>query len=518
MVLLFLSEPVVVEQGNDDDCFALIASLLNNLGANIWSLITSGGRAEARLWLCKAISSIRSITPRQQRDIFVSLLKPKPLKTALAAQLMQMIFEKRPSKAGIILAKRSHMLEDFFKGKPRRILEWFSSFSTGDSDHRKGAKALSQFAFVNRDICWEELEWKGKHGQSPAMVATKPHYFLDLDVLRTMENFIENVPEFWSSNEFSETLMDGEILSVDTKFFVDFFVELMYKEHSREVWEMINEFLMDVSFSSLCQYLLITLEERDFCVFIEVMRKFLNPSSPYMDFCNSSYWLEVILSKCSDNTSIDQLLLLNAVVNQGRQILRLIHDEEVEEERGKIKELVLKVSSTLSCEKSFALILKECYKRKAIKLINLLGLLSWVIHWRLSEECQTPESWEALFNKNGITYRKTGKFSFLDHNKFSEESRSDSDDKTSTRFRRKKRGKRKRKRRRKFDHDDTFDFDNELLDFDASNNQLHLQSSAQSWSLCTDGHYNSWSSIDLPEHISKYCFSTWMKWVSDKWE
>lgn len=327
------------------------------------------------------------------------------------------------------------------------------------------------------------------------MVATKPHYFLDLDVLQTMENFIENVPEFWSSNEFSETLMDGEILSIDTKFFVDFFVDLMYKEHSGEVWEMVNEFLMDVSFSSLCQHLLITLEERDFCVFTELMQKFLNPSSQYMDICNSSYWLEVILSKCSDGTSIDHFLLLNAVVNQGRQILRLIHDEEAEEERGKIKELVLKVSSTLSNEKSFGLIIKECYKRKAIKVINLLGLLSWVIHCRLSEECQTPESWEALFNKNGITFRKTGKFSFLDYNKFSEESRSDSDDKTSTRVRRKKREKRKRKRRRKFDRDDTFDFDNELLDFDASNSQLHLQSSAQSWSLSTDGHYNSWSSV-----------------------
>lgn len=117
MVLLFLSEPVVAELGNDDDCFELIAALLNNLGAIIWSLITSGGRAEARLWLCNAISSISSITPRQQRDLFLSLLKSKPLKTALAAQIMQMIFEKRPSKAGIILAKRSHMLEDFFKGK-----------------------------------------------------------------------------------------------------------------------------------------------------------------------------------------------------------------------------------------------------------------------------------------------------------------------------------------------------------------------------------------------------------------
>lgn len=57
-----------------------------------------------------------------------------------------------------------------------RILQWFSSFSGAvDVEHGKGAKALSQFAFVNRDICWEELEWKGKHGQLPAMVATKPH-------------------------------------------------------------------------------------------------------------------------------------------------------------------------------------------------------------------------------------------------------------------------------------------------------------------------------------------------------
>lgn len=85
-------------------------------------------------------------------------------------------------------------------GNPKRIMQWFSNFANGGGlDHKKGAKALSQFAFVNRDICWEELEWKGKHGQSPAVVATKPHYFLDLDVQRTVENFLDNVPEFWSS-------------------------------------------------------------------------------------------------------------------------------------------------------------------------------------------------------------------------------------------------------------------------------------------------------------------------------
>ena len=81
-------------------------------------------------------------------------------------------------------------------------MQWFGHFAvTGESTHKKGAKALSQFAFVNRDMCWEELEWKGKHGQSPAVVATKPHYFRDLDVLQTVENFLEYVPDFWSSDE-----------------------------------------------------------------------------------------------------------------------------------------------------------------------------------------------------------------------------------------------------------------------------------------------------------------------------
>ncbi|KNA07411.1 hypothetical protein SOVF_172120 [Spinacia oleracea] len=38
------------------------------------------------------------------------------------------------------------------------------------------------------------------------VVATKPHYFLDLDVQLTEKNFLENIPEFWSSEEFSESL------------------------------------------------------------------------------------------------------------------------------------------------------------------------------------------------------------------------------------------------------------------------------------------------------------------------
>ncbi|XP_058196704.1 uncharacterized protein LOC131312763 [Rhododendron vialii] len=516
MVQLFLSEPTWSDTVDDKSVKHRI-SLLNELQSLMWSVLAShGGQSEARLWLCNSISSMSSVTPRHRRDLFVKILRSKPLKRALAAQILQMIFEKLPRKAGSILAKRSHLLEDFFKGNPRRILQWFSCFAgSGNFGHRKGAKALSQFAFVNRDICWEELEWKGKHGQSPAVVATKPHYFLDLDVQQTVENFIENVPEFWSSNEFADSLEDGEILFVDTKFFLDFFVNLMYKEDAKEVWELINDFLMEESFSSLCHHLLIILEERDFCVFLESLRKVLNPRIESVDFGDLSCLLEIILSKCRDSASIDQLLILNAVVSQGRQILRLLHEEGDEDEKLKIEDIVAQVCMCSSHPSSLAPIMKECFQEKSIESVKLLGLQSWALHYRLSEDCQSPESWESLFIDNGISFRKSSSYELLHSDGFSEEWESDLDEKTSVRLKRKKKEKRRKKRRKNLDDSDCYD--NELLDIDMSKNRLSLQSRAGSWFLSTDGYSTSWSSVDLPEHLSKYCFSTWMKWVFARW-
>lgn len=381
-------------------------------------------------------------------------------------------------------------------GNPRRILQWFSSFAgSGNLGHRKGAKALSQFAFVNRDICWEELEWKGKHGQSPAVVATKPHYFLDLDVQQTVENFIENVPEFWSSNEFADSLDDGEILFVDTKFFLDFFVNLMYKEDARDVWELINDFLMEESFASLCHHLLIILEERDFCDFLESLRKVVNPRIESVDFVDLSALLEIVLSKCRDSASIDQLLVLNAVVSQGRQILRFLHEEGDEDEKLKIEDIVAQVYMCSNHPSSLAPIMKKCFEEKSIESVKLLGLQSWALHYRLSKDCQSLESWESLFIGNGISFRKSGSYELLHNDGFSEECESDLDEKTSVRLKRKKKEKRRRKRRKNLDDYDCYD--NELLDIDMSKNRLSLQSRAASWFLSTDGYSTSWSSVSL---------------------
>ncbi|KAJ4968893.1 hypothetical protein NE237_015594 [Protea cynaroides] len=512
MVQLFLSEPLCNDNPISDAAKQRL-SLLKKLESIVWKLIASSGRSEARVWLCNTISCISSISPHQQCNVFMKLLNFKQPKKALAAQLLQMIFEKRPQKAGQIITKKSYMVEKFFRGNPRRILQWFDNFSHSDeSGHRKGSRALSQFAFVNRDICWEELEWKGKHGQSPAMVATKPHYFLDLDIQRTVENFLENVPEFWSSDELAESLKDGEILHIDTNFFVDCFIDLMYKEDSAEVWQLINKFLKEESFSVLCYHLLIILEERDLCAFLGLIGEILSRRIDCNEFAHPSFWLEIILSRCNGCIPIDDLLLLNAVINQGRQLIRLIQDEGEEEQKGKIKDLVFQICATSTITSLWASLMQEFLKMKKVEVIKWLGLQSWVLHYRLLEECKNPELCEALFMENGISFRRSDAYALLSPERFLEESGSDLECGGSSRVKRKKKAKtRQNKRRRDYSLDK--DNDNEPVDFDSTRGRQGLHSRTGNWLLSTDGYSSSWNSVDLPEHLAKHCFSTWMKWV-----
>ncbi|KAH6814156.1 hypothetical protein C2S51_023174 [Perilla frutescens var. frutescens] len=117
MLQLFMCEPTWDDDtGNHEYCKRRI-SLLDELELVIWSFISSGCRAEARLWICNTISGITSISPHHQRDLFLSLLRSKPIKWHLASQLLQLIFEKQPQKMGPIIAKKSRKLENFFKGK-----------------------------------------------------------------------------------------------------------------------------------------------------------------------------------------------------------------------------------------------------------------------------------------------------------------------------------------------------------------------------------------------------------------
>lgn len=379
-------------------------------------------------------------------------------------------------------------------GNPKRVSQWFSYCGL---EQGKGLRALSQFAFKNRDICWEELEWKGKHGQSPAMVATKPHYFLDLDIHRTVENFLENVPEFWSSNEVAESVKDGDIFPIDRSFFLRYFEDLMYEEDSSDVWEVVHEFLEEQPFSCLCEHLLIALGEQDLCYFLESLCKCLDIRIEEFRCSDDdvSRLFVALLSKCGvSGSTIDWILLLNAVVAQGRKLLRLLHDEEAQEPLAKVNEIVSKISAIPSDANSLTPILKNRCRMATVEVVKCLGLQSWVLYYRLSQECQTPECWESVFAYNQIGLRINNKHALIDGDELAEEDCSGFDCGPSVRVKKKKKQKaRKKRRRRTYDCDDGND--DELLDFDSASHKLDILSNTKSWLLSTDEYSSAWSSV-----------------------
>lgn len=151
MVYMFLSEPIWDENG-DVASSSVRISLLKELESVIWSLMMSGGRSEIRLWLCNTIAGISSITSHHQCELYESLLRSKPVKRTLASQLIQMIFEKRPQKAGSILAKKSYILKKFFQGKSTLLVvlsvHFSFSFSISFTRLKEGKKYEKIYYFT----------------------------------------------------------------------------------------------------------------------------------------------------------------------------------------------------------------------------------------------------------------------------------------------------------------------------------------------------------------------------------
>ncbi|KAJ1696009.1 hypothetical protein LUZ63_012707 [Rhynchospora breviuscula] len=466
-----------------------ISSQINNTPA----------RYEARLWLRNTISAFHSLNPpSDQCLVFRNLLDNKAYRKDVAPQLLHLIFQTRPHLVGPIIAKRCHLLNNFFlvSGNNSRILQWFDNFSiSSESGHRKGSRALSQFAFANRNTCWDELEWRGAHGQSPAVIATKPHYFQNLDVLRTVQNFLEYVPAFWSSDELTESVKGGDILEIDRRYFVNLVLDLMYEERCRDVWDMVEGFLSEERFSSLCPALLASLDVEGLFYFLRSLGKFLKPNLECKELKFSCCWLEILLSR-SFSLSLDQVLLMNSVISKPRQLFRLISDEENKEEEKNLEDIVGSLVGP-SNEASWALT-RELMEMKREEAVKWIAIQSWILFYILTKECKTPESLELVFLKNGIDFREANEHSFVGSD--------DSDVETFERRSRKRRKRDKKKKRKVYDFDFGEDKDDQSLEFE-------FQSSARSWFLSTDGFSFAWNMADVPEHLCMYYLKTWIKQV-----
>jgi hypothetical protein len=371
-------------------------------------------------------------------------------------------------------------------------MQWFDHFAfTAESSHKRGARALSQYAFVNRDICWEELEWKGKHGQSPAVVATKPHYFRDLDVLQTVENFLEYVPDFWSSDEFANSVKDGEVLQIDIEYFVDQFSYLMYEENSKDVWRAVEEFFMDEQFSSLCQHLLIHLDEQRLLDFFRSLGKLISKSLQCKELTFQCCWLEVLLSAHGYHISLDDLVLLNCVISKRKQLWWLMNDEEQAEERGQMEEF-LKSANQLTDADHFSL-MAEFAEREFPDALKWIGIQSWIIFSDLSKECKSADSCESLFSCNKIEFHKADGYSLVQSDGYSVSHISDADDEDLTRSVHKSRKKNRKRKKPRYESDENrLD---QLIEVPFSSTTDIIRSQCRSWRLSTDAFSASWDIV-----------------------
>lgn len=343
---------------------------------------------------------------------------------------------------------------------------------------------------MNRDTCWEELEWKGKHCQSPAVVATKPHYFHDLDVLQTVENFLHYVPDFWSSEEVAESVRDGDILKIDRTYFIDKFLHFMYEENLEEAWVVVEEFIMDEKFSFLCQHLLVIVDDYRMQTFLKSIGKFIHINAQCKELKYPSCWLENLLSTCTGSVSVDEFILLNAVISHGRQLLRLMTDEEHEDEKQKLEKLLMNALNF--CDANHWDFLKECMEMEKQIAIKWIGLWSWVIHYHVAHECKTQQSCESLFSENGICFRRMDKFYLLQSNETLEEYDSEIDDEYLDR---QCHNKRKDKKRRKKKHNHANENADELLEFEPLNTLNDWKSGERSWLLATNNYSCAWNVV-----------------------
>lgn len=152
------------------------------------------------------------------------------------------------------IAREPALLRSFFNGSPRRVMLFFEHFSMTGT-FTLGARALSRFAFANRDTVWDFLEWMGKHAQAPVTVASKPHYFCELHVLRTVRNFVERVPQFWESSELLAEVRTGEILHVDLPYFVDAILDDLVQGREAAL-RLVEDYLQHEDYAVLCRTLL----------------------------------------------------------------------------------------------------------------------------------------------------------------------------------------------------------------------------------------------------------------------
>ncbi|XP_073392939.1 uncharacterized protein [Physcomitrium patens] len=508
MVSLYLQKPPGVEVSNDEDAKRR-REWLESIGAVLQRVVG----VEARMWLITTLSLLE-VPSHVQVECFFDLLqnsmrdsvkrREENAEGPLELQFTRMLCENRPRIAAKLIADDSSIFKRLFSDNPKNILLWFGKFAgAGQTEHQQGARALANYAFRNRDLCWHLLEWEGKHAQAPSTVAAKPHYFLELDVVNTVQNFLEDEPEFWRSDEFRDSLKDGEFLSIDIMFFAKVMVKKLASDidSALDTWKVLKNYIRDESFSILCQQLLHVASDDKLLMFVNHLGSDL-PRGYKKDGKNGNTnldravrsWMEVLSFAGMQWKSLVEPMFCNACINHGRNLLRALHQEEHEEDANFLKQLINNRTNDEEKE-HWALKVKISRMDKA-SVCRYIALEAWVLFYQLSSSAGT--NFEAVLNESGIQFR---------HHSPAKDVRNRKRNRKSS----KRPRKRKQKRRRSIDADDSDDESSD--DIELSNPEI-FSKDEQDWRVSIDNYSLTWTRADLAEYLTGFAVQGWLDWLS----
>lgn len=245
-----------------------------------------------------------------------------------------MFFAARPEIAGALLAEQPRALREFFLEQnklPSRASAWFSHFSMeGIEKFKHGSAALARFALAHRSKMWHLLRWKGKHAQAPVAVASKPHYFCELDIPATVEQLARHCSDFWASEELASTARSGAIFLIEPEAWAAELARWLEEERSTRsmaLYRALGDYIEGGGcWRQLCLRLLPVLPESNR---LEVAVQVLDGSSTSAESSPGASSPGTLLAFSGAQwNSYDELLVMSAMLCSGPQLLRMLREEE----------------------------------------------------------------------------------------------------------------------------------------------------------------------------------------------
>ena len=186
-----------------------------------------------------------------------------------------------PREASTIIAEHASWISEYFRDAPsraireHRIATWFDHFSPkGLSFFMHGSHSLAVYSLKERNTCWKWLRWKGGHSQSPATVASKTEYFMQLDITQTISEFAKYQPGFWNSKDFLDQIRGSQsFASIDPEYWAQHLLEyLAAVPHAdlqdSNLWTMLTAYISNPSsWRTICSRSVTRLSEPDLLLF-----------------------------------------------------------------------------------------------------------------------------------------------------------------------------------------------------------------------------------------------------------